>query len=95
MMGARDTVGIAICSVGVLSLCFIFIWLFPMVVSSHSERQSRCNTITYSVGNTITEIDCVSNLYYHSDADSHSFIKDNVKVYIRPDVLIVKEHTHE
>ena len=55
-------------------------------------KTDTCHTIIYSVYGEVETAECVDNL---NVGDIVSYDQDGLTIYIKPDLLAVREHTHE
>ena len=90
---SRDVFGIGVCSIVVLAFAGVILLTSNAITSANDRKASTCNTIIYSVYGEVQTAECVDSLSVGSDIVSYS--QDGLTIYVRPDLLAVKEHTHE
>ena len=77
-------------------LCAVVLYLHTShKVDSMKERVKTCHTILYSVYGEVQTAECVDNFNIGYDNGIVSYSQDGLTIYVRPDLLAVKEHTHE
>ena len=86
---------------GCVALCIISALLSVTIVSTiksvyediYKTDSSNCNSLVYAVYGNVETVEHAENLSVV--AGNVSYENDGITFYIKPDMLAVKEHTHE
>lgn len=76
-------------------IAVLVVAIIVLIKSAIADDVNVCHTIVYSLYGEMTEIECVDDLRSYPSNTYVRFYKDDVCVLIRPDAILIKEHTHD
>jgi hypothetical protein len=87
---SKTIIGVCFTVCVVCALC-----ITTLVVIGSEVAPQKFHSLVYTVYGEIQTAECVDDFHVHSENGYISYSEDGLTLYIKPDMLAVKEHTHE